>query len=111
MRFSFYEAEGKAAVAVLNGTTWHRLDQLDLTFPTGIEAVATFSSANLAAIGNRLASNPGPALNLEETRLLPPIGPNARIFCVGLNYADHADESKMEKPAFPVVFLRTYDSF
>lgn len=29
-----------------------------------------------------------------------------KVLCVGLNYADHASESKMEPPSFPTVFVR-----
>jgi acylpyruvate hydrolase len=111
MQFSFCEVDGIAVVAVLHGATWHRLDQLGLPFAVGVEAMAALTIEHRAAITKRLADHAGPILDLNETKLLPPIAPHARIFCVGLNYADHADESKMEKPAFPVVFLRTYDSF
>jgi 2-keto-4-pentenoate hydratase/2-oxohepta-3-ene-1,7-dioic acid hydratase in catechol pathway len=43
---------------------------------------------------------------LERTRLLAPIESPQRIFCIGLNYRDHAIESKMEIPAVPTVFLK-----
>jgi len=33
------------------------------------------------------------------------LGPR-RIFAIGLNYRDHAAESKMELPKFPVVFFK-----
>ena len=44
-----------------------------------------------------------PQLPLAHARLLAPIVP-PRIFCVGLNYRDHAVESKMEIPKLPTVF-------
>jgi 2-keto-4-pentenoate hydratase/2-oxohepta-3-ene-1,7-dioic acid hydratase in catechol pathway len=39
-------------------------------------------------------------------RLLAPIPRPPRIFCVGLNYRDHAVESKMELPKVPTIFLK-----
>ncbi len=39
-------------------------------------------------------------------RLLAPIPRPPRIFCVGLNYRDHAIESKMEIPKVPTIFLK-----
>ncbi len=49
---------------------------------------------------------------VDETkvRLLPPIANAGKVLCLGLNYADHAAESKQARPDFPVVFLRTNTS-
>jgi 2,4-didehydro-3-deoxy-L-rhamnonate hydrolase len=46
---------------------------------------------------------------LAELTQAPPVPDNSRIFCVGVNYHDHADEAKqagMEPPEFPVIFGR-----
>ena len=43
---------------------------------------------------------------LADVQLLAPISNPPRIFCVGLNYRDHAIESKMEIPAVPTIFLK-----
>jgi 2-keto-4-pentenoate hydratase/2-oxohepta-3-ene-1,7-dioic acid hydratase in catechol pathway len=45
-------------------------------------------------------------ISLSAVRLLAPIPQPPRIFCVGLNYRDHAIESKMEIPKVPTVFLK-----
>ncbi|MGI8773134.1 MAG: fumarylacetoacetate hydrolase family protein [Acidobacteriaceae bacterium] len=42
----------------------------------------------------------------ERVHLLPPITAPPRIFCIGLNYRDHAAESKMEVPKVPTVFMK-----
>jgi 2-keto-4-pentenoate hydratase/2-oxohepta-3-ene-1,7-dioic acid hydratase in catechol pathway len=39
-------------------------------------------------------------------KLLAPLPDPPRIFCIGLNYRDHAVESKMEIPKVPTVFLK-----
>ncbi len=36
----------------------------------------------------------------------PPIGNPGKILCVGLNYLDHAAESKHDTPTYPVMFAR-----
>lgn len=46
---------------------------------------------------------------LEEVRLLPPTEPG-NIFCVGLNYEDHAKESGSELPEEPHIFLKGTNS-
>ena len=47
-----------------------------------------------------------PALAGGE-RLGPPIANPSKIICVGLNYAKHALESKMERPNEPVLFFKS----
>jgi len=43
---------------------------------------------------------------LDTVKLLAPLPDPARIFCVGLNYRDHAVESKMEIPKVPTIFMK-----
>ena len=43
---------------------------------------------------------------LSTVKLHAPLSNPPRIFCIGLNYRDHAAESKMELPKFPVVFFK-----
>ena len=42
-------------------------------------------------------------------QFLPPIWPS-NILALGLNYRKHADETKMEIPEFPVLFVKTTNS-
>jgi len=43
---------------------------------------------------------------LDEVRLLPPIGRPGKILGIGLNYADHIAESGMERPAEQLWFMK-----
>jgi 2-keto-4-pentenoate hydratase/2-oxohepta-3-ene-1,7-dioic acid hydratase in catechol pathway len=43
------------------------------------------------------------------SQFLPPVLPS-NILALGLNYRKHADETKMEAPEFPVLFLKTTSS-
>lgn len=52
----------------------------------------------------RLAS--GKAVAWDEATLLPPVTPGARIFALGLNYADHSAELGFKAPDKPLVFLK-----
>lgn len=45
-------------------------------------------------------------LPLKSFQLLAPLVNPSRIFCVGLNYRDHAVESNMEIPKVPTIFLK-----
>lgn len=54
----------------------------------------------------------GAVANLADLELLAPIGRDARVFCVGLNYMTHVRESgRPEADTFPGVFLRCRSSF
>ena len=43
---------------------------------------------------------------LSKIKIHAPLSNPPRIFCIGLNYRDHAIESGMEIPKFPVVFFK-----
>src|SRR6202000_443903 len=53
-----------------------------------------------------MAGSPSARIPLDQVKLLAPLQEPPRIFCVGLNYRDHAVESKMEIPKEPTVFLK-----
>ena len=42
----------------------------------------------------------------ESVEFLPPLLDPPKIFCIGLNYAKHTQESDYEQPAYPTVFPR-----
>ena len=42
----------------------------------------------------------------RDVRLGPPIARPSKLICIGLNYSDHAAESKMQLPAEPVIFFK-----
>ncbi|MFP5207881.1 MAG: fumarylacetoacetate hydrolase family protein [Acidobacteriota bacterium] len=61
----------------------------------------------LAAITAGLTVPPdGPTFPLAQVKLHAPIANPPRIFAIGLNYRDHAIESKMELPKTPVIFFK-----
>jgi 2-keto-4-pentenoate hydratase/2-oxohepta-3-ene-1,7-dioic acid hydratase in catechol pathway len=47
-----------------------------------------------------------PAYRLSEVLLHAPISNPPRVFAIGLNYREHAIESKLALPKFPVVFFK-----
>ncbi|MFB9467811.1 fumarylacetoacetate hydrolase family protein [Streptomyces cinereospinus] len=51
----------------------------------------------------------GPTLSTESVERVPPVLPDARVFCVGLNYLQHVAEGSyrdQELPAYPTLFGR-----
>jgi len=46
----------------------------------------------------------------DSARLGPPVGRPSKIVCIGLNFRDHAAESKMDPPKEPVIFFKSTTS-
>jgi len=46
----------------------------------------------------------------ESSRLASPIHKPGKIVCIGLNYKDHAAESKMDLPKEPIIFFKATSS-
>ena len=64
-------------------------------------------SAAMAQIKTAVGMAPSRAIiPLEEITYLPPVTHPSKIICLGLNYAEHAAESRLEKPPCPVLFAR-----
>jgi 2-keto-4-pentenoate hydratase/2-oxohepta-3-ene-1,7-dioic acid hydratase in catechol pathway len=77
----------------------------------GYQSILTLIEAGasgMAAASSAVASGNG--LGIDQVRLLAPIPRPPRIFCIGLNYADHAKESQMKVQAVPTVFMKLASS-
>lgn len=94
MRYANFLKNGKAHLAASAGDGWVDLGATNLT--------------SLIRSGADLASAPkGEAMSLDMAALLPVIPRPPKIFCIGLNYLDHAAESPYkERPTYPAVFPR-----
>lgn len=93
MKLMSYEKAGRQGVAALRGADWVDLGGIGL-----LEAI------DAPDIDARLAA--APVLDLARVTVLPPIPRPTKIICVGLNYADHADESPYDAPDYPTLFAR-----
>jgi 2-keto-4-pentenoate hydratase/2-oxohepta-3-ene-1,7-dioic acid hydratase in catechol pathway len=79
------------------------VDLSDAGYPDTLAAIATGFTAIDKTSGY-------PGHKLSSVRLHAPILNPPRIFAIGLNYRDHAKESKMELPKFPIVFFKLQPS-
>jgi 2-keto-4-pentenoate hydratase/2-oxohepta-3-ene-1,7-dioic acid hydratase in catechol pathway len=80
----------------------------------GDEYVGVFTDVTESACRVAMRDEATGALALTRVELpvgtiLPPVEPPA-VYCVGLNYADHAAEVKMAPPEFPIVFTKAVTS-
>ncbi|MGB3288985.1 MAG: fumarylacetoacetate hydrolase family protein [Burkholderiaceae bacterium] len=102
MRYISFIHEGRAVLGLKEGGKIHVLgnELLDSLLARGVD---------LAEYGR---SQPHLA-SLDPSQVktyLPPLIRPPKIFCVGLNYADHTKESKYDQPEYPTIFPRYHSS-
>ncbi len=86
----------------------HQDAVIDLTSVGSYQDTLAVIANGLDAATNiaKVAEASGQRAPLSEVKLLAPIARPPRIFCIGLNYRDHALESNMELPRVPTVFFK-----
>lgn len=106
MKFVTYQHDKQSArTGVLAGGKVYPLPPT--TFPEMLAVIENHGSAMEAA---EAAIQSLPGTSLEAVTLLAPLARPPRIFCIGLNYASHASESKMNVQSVPTVFLKLSSS-
>jgi acylpyruvate hydrolase len=99
MRLARVTKDGKIGLAAKSGdvvTIAYGADVADLD--------AHIAAGTLAQVGAKAAA--GEAVDEAALDFLPPVVRPSKIVCLGLNYRDHAEESGMAIPDFPVLFAR-----
>src|SRR5580658_10553833 len=72
---------------------------------------AFFANDGLPRLKQWLKQNAASAPRVAASvRLGPPISRPSKLVCIGLNFRDHAKESKMELPKEPVIFFKATTS-
>lgn len=106
MRFTVFEQNGREGLAVADAAGGLKgLLAGDAAFPGRLEDLIQAGDAALRDAGRRLAD--GQAFDPAAIRRLPPIRRADKYLCVGLNYLDHALESRASQaPDYPVIFSR-----
>jgi 2-keto-4-pentenoate hydratase/2-oxohepta-3-ene-1,7-dioic acid hydratase in catechol pathway len=104
MRFVTFERKGSAEPGVIAGESVVGLKGAG--FPTLLAIIQGGPAARRQA-EKWIEKPPADAvLPLASAKLLAPIPRPPKIICVGLNYRDHAIESKMEIPKVPTIFSK-----
>ena len=102
MHFVTFQRNGSAEPGVIVGSDIVGLK--DAGFPTLLAVIEGGGDAR-KRIKSWLNGKPS-AVPLAKARLLAPLPRPPKIICVGLNYRDHAIESKMEIPKVPTIFSK-----
>lgn len=103
MRFVSFVKDGKNGLAVETaGGKLCGLTENQAGWPGDLDDIVR--SGDFAKAADALRA--GADIDPETVRFALPFRRAGKVLCVGLNYADHAKESKMEAPSFPTVFVR-----
>lgn len=65
------------------------------------------NAADLTALLASVAPEDLPIFDRSSASLLPPLAQPRNIWCIGLNYSDHAAESGMPVPSEPILFTKS----
>lgn len=101
---SFASPSGPRAAAVAKNSWYVDLHHADFDLPADMAAFLALGRDGLRRAAAAVAA--GQPIDPATVRLLPPVPRPEKIFCIGLNYADHARETGREPPAEPIVFSK-----
>tara|TARA_R110002020_G_scaffold20374_27_gene69632 strand:- start:4652 stop:5512 length:861 start_codon:yes stop_codon:yes gene_type:complete len=101
------KTDGQTGVAVVDGDAVVDLSAADPLFAGDLMPVIEAGQAAVDAARKAMAG--APRLPLDAERALPVARP-PKIFCLGLNYVDHAKEGGHAVPDYPALFMRTIGS-
>jgi acylpyruvate hydrolase len=106
MKLVTFISNGAARIGALTTQdTIVDLNQADSSLPTAMIAFLEAGDSALTRAQQAVAkSSSGQALS--TVKLLAPVPRPGKIICIGLNYSDHAAESGLAVPEYPVVFSK-----
>jgi acylpyruvate hydrolase len=110
MRFHPHTLHGKPALAVEHDGHAVELSALDAKFPHELDDVIAGGAKLLAEITAKLKGYSGKGASVASLVPRFPLARPGNIFCLGLNYAEHAKEGGHEPPVYPAIFMRTRES-
>lgn len=103
MKFVHFVEDGKRGLALETADGSLRgLAEDEAAYPGGLDALVRSGAFAPAAA----ALSEGRTLDPSRISYDLPFRRAGKILCVGLNYRDHAEETKFEVPEFPTVFVR-----
>ena len=101
MRIARVTKDGKLGLAAKTG---NRVNAIFDAGSADVDALLAAGGTALADAGAKAAA--GEVVDEAALTFLPPVVRPSKIICLGLNYRDHAEESGLGIPEFPVLFAR-----
>ena len=99
---NFYSEAGEKALGAVEGDRVYDLTR------AGFASLGALLRGGDAALtkARELLKTPAQSLPLADVKHAPLVERDARVFCVGLNYADHAAENNLPPPSSPIFFAK-----
>ncbi len=105
MRLLAYEKNGKPAIGLRRNEDLVDISEAAPDLPSDMcELLAAPVEGRLQDVFDNPPSHS--VHTLSGIKYFPPVWNPSKIICVGLNYEDHAAETKLEKPDYPILFPR-----
>lgn len=104
MRLVSFKHSGHTGAGILNGSGVFPLG--DVGYDDAVSFIAAGHDVHQRVEYVAASASKRDLLPLESVHLTAPIPRPQKILCIGLNYRDHAIESKMEIPSVPTVFAK-----
>jgi 2-keto-4-pentenoate hydratase/2-oxohepta-3-ene-1,7-dioic acid hydratase in catechol pathway len=103
MKLATFTRAGTTRIGIVTGDA---VVDLAAAAPELPREMAAFLAAGAPAIerAREVAGRASHRLDIEKIKLEAPIAHPAEFLAIGLNYADHIAESRMERPKFPLFF-------
>ena len=103
---NFHSETGEKALGLVEGDRVYNLTGTGFASVGALLRGGDAALAKARELGERLVKNPAQSVPLADLKYAPLVDPDARVFCVGLNYADHAAENNLPPPASPIFFAK-----
>lgn len=103
MKLIRWRKSGKTFPGIINDNQFYDVSGLGEDYNEGF-----FETDGLTRLKKFLVDHKKDLKKLEDSIVLDsPVARPSKIVCIGLNYADHARETKAQPPAEPVIFLKS----
>ena len=99
---NYYSEAGEKALGAVESDRVYNLTS------AGFASLGALLRGGDAAVekARELRKDPAQSVPLADVKHAPLVEPDARVFCVGLNYADHAAENNLPPPSSPIFFSK-----
>lgn len=107
MRLLAFEKDGSPALGLRRGDEFIDLSEAEPDLPSDMPSLLGAWEVVKDRLSLLLDNPPANAVRaLDGIVYCPPVWNAGKIVCVGLNYEDHAAETKLDRPDYPILFLR-----
>ncbi len=103
---NFYSEAGEKVLGAVEGDRVYNLTGTGFASVGGLLRGGDAALSKARELQEQLLKTPARSVPLADVKHAPLVEPDARVFCVGLNYADHAAENNLPPPSSPIFFSK-----